>query len=326
MVAQCTNCICMYSIKARDILCIENNRGRRKITDILVDEGNDYLAVDRVTILPVLAIKLVFVVTVLTGCPDEHLKGTGAHEEEASNCAGHEIEPDPGENFIRVVGTGDVVEKTAGRNSAQAGAGGAQRAKGQVAAEIADFHEVEHDHACIREVLRGWSVERVVDKVGHEGSKAPVIRAVLKDVCDGHCGMRKPVHKQSLDFALRVMERPRNEGRQLDLLGPRGLHGADCIAINPSGLRVEQRIEEERAEILNDEYSLPQNLWTKVLEQEALTIGKRVVVFKRDRTSASLFRWPIQPLAVCIIFRMHFVDRRVQISRCRPRLKVILAE
>lgn len=101
-----------------------------------------------------------------------------------------EREGDPRSDFVGVVWTaGEVVHECQGigvgvRNLAFLGSWWAQITEQSVDGVVAEFADDESSESKInlqRSESR-WSVQWMVDEVGHEGSESPVVGAVLEQV------------------------------------------------------------------------------------------------------------------------------------------------
>ena len=117
-------------------------------------------------------------------------------------------------------------------------------------------------------LVRNWSVQRVVHKVGDIGPEQPVIRTVAVHVGDGRGCMAEAMDKEGLQLSFGVVEAPCVEGV--------GLHGVDHLALWEAevgvdlGEVVEEGEDEQGAEVFEEEecpvgYLGPQvlkhNLW-----------------------------------------------------------------
>lgn len=235
-------------------------------------------------------------------CPKNHLQSASQHEKDARNGLGHEIKPEPGQDLIGIIGAGNKLKQTAARNTADVCARRTEHPQGPVSAEIANFHKVEEAHSDVDEILCGWGVQGMIDKIGDICSKAPVVGAVFEKIRERHGSMREAMDKEGLQLSLCVMNSPSDTSRELDLLRPRGDREVECSAVDPAWLEVEEGVEEKRTEVFEEKDGFPKDLGAEVFEEEGCVWGKDVFgVYSRGTLCGGRCRGWVETLAVRVV-------------------------
>lgn len=238
------------------------------------------------SLLLVLVAELLAVSSLLALAPAEHVHGANGDEEGDRGTSADKDHANPGNHLKHVVGAGDELEAVAVGDLALGAAGAAQGRQVGVDAEVGDLAKEEEGQAegVNGEVVGlGGPAKGGVDlEAGLEAGDGPVEEGVAEDVPDGHGRGRELVDKHGLVLALEEVEGDAGKGELLvPAQGPVKSVGLGHVVLE---VRVhgrvevaahgeEERVEEQRAQVLDDEDGAPAELGAEVLDQQ-LRVGE----------------------------------------------------
>jgi hypothetical protein len=212
-----------------------------------------------ISLLLVAVAKLLAVCTLLAPGPVVHLRSTNGNEEGNTPVSADNNDTDPCENLEHVVGASDETEAIADGDLALSAAAGSQGRQVPVNKSVTTLgEEIQGGANGINDGLVGLGGKGrgAVDDVGAEGTgKDPVEEAVLEDVAHGHGVGGELVDKERLILAL---EEVQHDQAKCEPLGLRHVAVGVFVEVWTAGDGGE--VEEDRAEVFDDEDGSPCNL------------------------------------------------------------------
>ncbi len=226
--------------------------------------------------------------------PCKHLTTTNQTEEEGSNGHGHHTEEEPFGNLDSVVGTGDQVEQKALGNSTDRSALWSQVTQDNVANQVEDHHQNDQTGKNVGIVLivlgNGRRVQWVQGGIGNVVGTGSVVASVLENVEQWHVTVAKLVNKQSLQLSLHKVDNEEEHGHELSIVQG----GIGCGVVRAVQIRSQQVNDGEGgqwAKVLDEEDGAIADLWSQVLEDDAVTVlenGVQWLFALDDGTSGSI--------------------------------------
>mmetsp|Transcript_7584 Transcript_7584/g.19292 ORF Transcript_7584/g.19292 Transcript_7584/m.19292 type:complete len:312 (+) Transcript_7584:146-1081(+) len=262
--------------------------------------------------------------------PLEHLRGAARHKQPPHGAAGGDVEPHPLVDLAAVVGARHVREQPALGLLVFLGPVGAQAALVHVAPQVAQLHHGGEAEARVDLGVAHGGVQRVVDEVAQDRREHPVVRAVTKQVGDGHRGVAEVVHKDGLQNALGVVRGVEDHGQSLHQqqrgVGARGAHQ---VAVDLFAQEVEGQVARQGPRVLGDEHQGVGHLRPEVLEDHEGAAAQPVVLGEglagvqrgaaRLRVRALGYRQG-EALPARVVLPLRDEERALQIVRRRPIL------
>lgn len=247
---------------------------------------------DDVALLLVLVTKLLAVGALLAPGPGIHLRSAHADEDGNGPVAAGDDDAHPRQDLEHVVGAGDEPESVARRDLALSAARRSQRRQIQVHRGVAHLSkQVEGgaDGVDDGEIGAGSQRARVVDgQRAEQTGQGPVEDAVLEDVEDGHRVGRELVNKQRLELALDEVGNDHAEAEPLGEGHGLGRGASISVDVRPSG--DDEDVDQDRAQVLDEEDGAPGNLRAEVLDEHLAGGGDILLV--KDAGLAVLERLP----------------------------------
>lgn len=196
--------------------------------------------------------------------PKRHLTNSDRDEQRCAPVPVHKQDRDPRHALESVVRASHPVETKASGHAAISATRAAESAEGQVCGEVGELAEDVQSHGRVGQERRGvgvcgWRVGRVGEVCDQDAGEQPVVGGVLEDVQERHGGEREAVDEEGLELALDEVQHdhPERQGLQGRRALVEGRQGVDVRAEV-----VEERVDEERAEVLDDEDGTPGDLRT----------------------------------------------------------------
>lgn len=231
--------------------------GRRPTSDIttLPDTREDGIP------LPlILVAKLLAVPPLLLPSPDTHLSNRKDDEQHGAQAPIHQRNANPGNSLKHVVRAGDQVEANSLRDTTIRGARASKVLERDVRAVVACLADNKQRNARVCEDrvrgLRGRTVGAVCPVCEVQARHDPVVSRVLVDVADGHGRRGEAVHEEGLILALGEVDDAHEECELLQRRG--GLVGG----VEERPREVHERVDQKRAEVLDNEDGAPGDLRT----------------------------------------------------------------
>lgn len=211
------------------------------------------------SLLLVAVTKLLAVGALLALGPVEHLRSANGDEESNGPVTADEDDTHPRQHLEHVVGAGHEAEAIAHGDLALGAASGAERRQISVDEGVASLtKQVQCGTESINDgdVGLGGEGRGAVDEVGAQGAgDGPVEEAVLEDVEEGHGVGGELVDEERLVLALDKVQHNHAEREPLGLR-----HVAISVLVQVGASGDDGGVDEDRAEVLDDEDSLPANL------------------------------------------------------------------
>ena len=212
----------------------------------------------------VLSAQLFPVPALLLLSPKRHLANGDRNEQRCAPVPVHKQDRDPRHALESVVRASHPVEAKASGYAAVSATRAAESAEGQVCGEVGELAEdveryggVGQERGSVGGCGRGGG--RVGEVGDQDAGEEPVVSGVLEDVEERHGGQREAVDEESLELALDKVQHDHPKGQ--------GLQGRGAIVeggqrVDVRAEVVEERVDEERAEVLDDEDGTPGDLRT----------------------------------------------------------------
>ena len=162
--------------------------------------------------------------------------------------------------FFEVVWSSDKIKEETIGLLELTGARLSEHSQLHVADEVAEHADTEpweaNDHV---DVGRFRPVESV-DLKGNNHSEAPVVDGVLEDVPHWHRQVAKLVNKDGFQLTLGEEDGPQEQSNFLSVV--------EEVEVAVSHQQGDQRVQQPRSEVFDDENSAESNLWAEILEKE----------------------------------------------------------
>lgn len=212
----------------------------------------------------VLSAQLFPVPALLLLSPKRHLANGDRNEQRCAPVPVHKQDRNPCHALESVVRASHPVEAKASGHAAIGATRAAESAQGQVCGEVGELAEDVQRHGGVGQEGRGvgvcgWRAGRVGEVCDQDAGEQPVVGGVLEDVEERHGGQGKAVDEEGLELALDKVQHDHPKGQ--------GLQGRGAIVeggqrVDVRAEVVEERVDEERAEVLDDEDGTPGDLRT----------------------------------------------------------------